>query len=199
MNKNRLKTILKYLIELLIIIFGVFLGLYITEVNTENKLKKETTKSIELIKNEIAYNKSELEASIAYFEIIKNNYDSISSTLGKDDVNIYYHESEKFSIDKIKKWNGLMVPNFEETAFEAIKVTGIIKEFDIELIRDISKIYKMQQYTTEGGNTILNKLMSINSSSKVMDVLFIFRLITNDLLITERRLLVEMERLDSKF
>ena len=35
-----------------------------------------------------------------------------------------------------------MITKFEEIAFEAIKVTVIIKEFDIELIRDISKIYK---------------------------------------------------------
>lgn len=172
--------------------------MYFNEINNEKNLVKETEKSIELIKNEVEYNKSALEASIAYFEIIKNNFDSTRSALLPEDLNAYYYGSENFSVSDLGKWNGLQIAEFEETSFQAIQITGIIKEFDIELIRDISKVYRLQEITNDTGDSIMEKLMSINSSTKVLDVIIIFRLITNDLLITQRRLLVDMEKLSLK-
>lgn len=198
MKQNILRTILKYTAELTIIIFGVFVGMYFNEINNDKNLKQETEKSFELIRNEVGYNKAALETSIAYFETIKHNFDSIRGALLPEDFNDHYYGSEKFSVSDLGKWNGLKVAEFEQTSFQAIQITGIIKEFDIELIRDISKVYRLQEITTDAGDSIMEKLMSINSSTKVLDVIIMFRLITNDLLITQKRLLVEMEKLSLK-
>lgn len=47
--KKNVKGIFKYLIEFLIVAFGVFLGLYASEIQSEKKIKREKKKSLEYI------------------------------------------------------------------------------------------------------------------------------------------------------
>lgn len=196
MNKI-IKNILKYLIEVIIVAFGVFLGVYFSNVNTENKIKKEKEKSLNLIIGELDTNRLLLEKFIDYHENIKIEIDSISSNLSEKEKFTSITESE-FNHNKIKGWNGFQFARFQKTAFETIKMSGIIKEFDIEIIQKLSKIYSVQDLYIDFGKSILNKAIDTNSKTNTIDLIKIIELMTNDLLGMEKQLKVGFEKISAE-
>ena len=139
MNKT-LKSILKYLIEILIVAFGVFLGVYYSNINADNKTQRATEKSLNLIIKELELNKGLLEEHITYHEKIKIEMDSIIPGLSVEKLNSNFTESE-FKDIEIKGWTGFNFARLQKTAFESTKTSGLMKEFDIELIQKLSDIY----------------------------------------------------------
>ncbi len=196
--KKTTKNVLKYLIEFLIVAFGVFLGIYVSDLQNEKKIKIEKEKSINYILKELENNKSNIESSIEYHQLIKSNMDSLASTLTKKDVFVNYLENKKFRHNQIKGWNGVRLANIESTVFEGVKISGIIQEYDIELIQIISKIYKRQEVYSEFGNSLLDRMLSLNSSTKVVDVFGTIQIMTTDLLSLEKQLLKELEKVQKE-
>ena len=188
MKKNT-KRVFKYLIEFLIVAFGVFLGVYASEIQNEKKTKTAKEKSISYIIEELENNKNRIEESIKYHQSIKTEIDSIGKTLNEKELYTIYIGNKSFQHNEIKGWNGIGVANLESTAFEAAKISGIIKEYDIKFIQKISKIYKYQKTYAEFGNSVLSKMINLNSSSKVVDVYGTIELMTSDLLNYEKVLL----------
>jgi hypothetical protein len=197
MKKNT-KQIIKYLIEFLIVAFGVFLGIYASEMQNEKKIKTEKDKSIRFITDELVNNKKRLEESIKYHQLIKIEIDSIGKSLNEQDLFSIYIGNKSFQHNEIRGWNGVRVANLENTAFEAAKISGIIKEYDIKNIQNISKIYKHQDTYSEFGNSVLTKMINLNSSTKVVDILSIIQLMTSDLLGFEKALLEGIEKIELK-
>jgi len=196
MNEKNINRIFKYLIEFLIVAFGVFLGIYVSEVQNEKKIKIEKEKSVNYIIKELKNNKKRVEESIKYHQSIKTEIDSIAKTLDEKDLFTIYIGINHFN--KIKGWNGVRVAAIESTAFEAAKISGIVKEYDIEFIQKISNIYKQKEAYSELGNSILTKMVNLNSSAKVVDVFSSIELITSDLLNYEKSLLKEIEKIKLK-
>ncbi|TSE09880.1 hypothetical protein [Aquimarina algiphila] len=187
MNKTA-KNILKYLIEIIIVAFGVFLGVYFSNVNAENKTKAEKEKSLRIIIKELENNQLLLEKHINYHENIKIQIDSIALKLSEKDKLSNFTTDNKFNHNNIKGWNGFQFARLQKTAFEGTKISGILKEFDIELIQKISSVYVLQETYTDFGTSILNKAIETNSSTKVIDFIGVIELMTSDLLILEKRL-----------
>ncbi|KAA1244123.1 hypothetical protein [Aquimarina sp. RZ0] len=193
-----MKTILKYGIEFLIVTFGVFLGMYVSELQNEKKVKIEKEKSISYILEELENNKKNIKKSITYHQAIKTEIDSVTPTLLEKDVYATYFGNHKFRHNELKGWNGITLAEVVNTAFEGAKISGIIKEYDIGLIYKVSKIYNLQKGYTELGNSILDRMININSSAKVIDVLVSIQLMTNDLLIYEKKILSEIESIETE-
>ncbi|MDC1162176.1 hypothetical protein OAT18_01910 [Tenacibaculum sp.] len=197
MKKNK-KRILKYLIEFLIVAFGVFLGMYANEIQNEKRIKIEKEKSINYIIEELENNKKNIEDSFKYHLAIKNEIDSIAKVLNKKDLFVTYIGNKTFQHNKIKGWNGIKIANLENTAFEAAKISGIIKEYDIKFIQAISRIYKHQDTYSEFGNSVLTKMINLNSSTKVVDIFSSIELMAYDLRNYEKSLLDAIEKMEKK-
>ena len=187
---------MKYLIELLIVVFGVFFGVYASEIQSEKRTKKEKEKSINYIIEELRGNKEKLGATIGYHKLIRNALDSIAVNLNQKDFFKIYIGNEIFKHNEIKGWKGVQIANLESTAFEAAKISGIIKEYDIGFIRDVSKIYSYQEEYLEFGNSILQRMININSSSKVIDAFSSIELMTHDLVNYEEAIFEEIEKIE---
>ncbi len=192
MNKT-LKSILKYIIEILIVAFGVFLGVYYSNINTDNKTQKEKNKSIDLIISELVFNKELLEEHIEYHEKIKIEIDSIIPTLSEKELYSDFTRS-KFKHFEIKDWQGFRFARLQKTAYETTKTSGVIKEFDIELIHKLSDIYNFQYTYIDFGTSILDKAIGINSSMKLWDLIGTIKLMTSDLLGIEKVLLDKLNK-----
>lgn len=196
-TKNRMnktfKSILKYIIEIIIVAFGVFLGVYYSNVNADKKTLKEKNKSLTLIVKELELNKKLLEDHISYHEKIKIEMDSIVPSLSIKQMSSDFTESE-FKHMKIKGWRGFLFARLQKTAFESTKASGLIKEFDIELLQKLSDIYYLQNTYVDFGNSILNKAIDINSSMKMADLIGTIRLMTSDLLGLEKELSKKTEK-----
>lgn len=190
---NTFKSILKYLIEIVIVAFGVFLGVYYSNVNADNQTKNEKNKSISLIISELEHNKELLEEHIAYHKKIKIEIDSIIPSLSEDELYLDFARSELNHLE-IKGWKGFRFARLQKTAFESAKTSGIIKEYNIELIQKISEVYSFQDMYIDFGTSILDKAIGIDSSMKLMDFLGTAELMTSDLLGTEIVLLGKLEK-----
>jgi len=192
MNKT-LKNILKYLVEIIIVAFGVFLGVYYSNINADNKTKKEKEKSVNLIIKELELNRQLLKDHISYHENIKIEMDSIVPTLSEKKMYSNFTEAE-FKHIEIKGWTGFNFARLQKTAFETAKTSGLIKEFDIELVQKLSDIYYFQDIYLDFGTSILNKAIVINTSMKIADLISTIRLMTSDLLGLEKQLSTKLEK-----
>ena len=196
--KPLVKTTLKYLIEFLIVAFGVFLGIYVSELQSEKKLTTEKEKSLRFIIEELETNKSKLEQSFQYHQLIKVEIDSIAQVLSNEDLFLPYIGNGVFRHDRIKGWRGVNNANLDDTAFEAAKISGIIQEFDFKTIQRISGVYKFQYDYTEFGTSVLTKMVNLNSSSKVSDVFAGIELMAYDLRNYESSLIDAIESLQEE-
>lgn len=190
------KRIFQYLLDLLIVVFGVFLGMYASEIQSKNRINREKSKSISFIVEELLSNKASLERSIAYHQSIKVKIDSISNILTEENKFEKYFGNRVFRHTEIEGWRGVQVANFEHTAFEAAKISGIIKEYDIAFIKDISSLYTYQEKYTEFGNSILSRMINLTSSSTVLDAFGSLELMVVDLLQFETFILTKFEKLE---
>lgn len=186
--KNNTKSIFKYIIEFLIVAFGVFLGMYVSDWQSNRKLEAKKEKSIAYIQNELETNQVNLLKKIEYHEMIKVGFDSIRATLTNDDMLASYYSNMAFRHQEIPGWTGIRLPSFEDVAFEGAKISGIIQEYDLELTQEISRIYKQQQFISELGKSILENMIDIDSNSKTADVISIIELLTMDFVNGERGL-----------
>ncbi|NQZ45154.1 MAG: hypothetical protein HRT65_12660 [Flavobacteriaceae bacterium] len=192
MNKT-LKSILKYFVEIIIVAFGVFLGVYYSNVNADNKTKIEKQKSLNLIIKELELNKKLLEDHISYHKNIRTEMDSIVPTLSEKELYSSFTEAE-FKRIEIKGWTGFNFARLQKTAFETAKTSGLIKEFDIELVQKLSDVYYFQDVYVDFGTSILNKAIGINTSMKIADLIGTIRLMTSDLLGLEKELSTKLEK-----
>ncbi|MEM8891795.1 MAG: hypothetical protein AAGD28_27705, partial [Bacteroidota bacterium] len=104
--------------------------------------------------------------------------------------------------NKIDGWDGVHLPSYENIAFEGAKISGLTREFDIETVQSLSQIYKMLDFNGEFGKTTLDKMLSMDSDSKVVDGLSIISLLTGDVLSSEiylkKRLDVALKELKAR-
>ena len=192
MNKT-LKSILKYIVEIILVAFGVFLGVNYSNMNADNKTKKDKERSLHLIIKELELNKQLLEDQISYHKKIKIEMDSIVPSLSKERMLASYTETEVKRLE-IKGWKGFIFARLQRTAFESTKTSGLMKEFDIELVQKLSDIYYFQDIYINFATSVLNKAIEINSSMKMVDLIGTINLMTSDVLGLERQLSEKLEK-----
>jgi hypothetical protein len=179
------KSFLKYLLELITVAFGVFLGIEVSEYKSEKKMRENVSVSINLIIDELQSNSLELEKSINYHQSIKLSFDSIRKNISRENAYLPYFSNNVFRHNAIPNWNGLGLPRIENVSYESAKIGGIFQELDIDKIKLISNAYKKLSTSTELGKGLTTRLIELNSDTKVLDVIGIFELLTNDVLMTE--------------
>lgn len=187
------KSILKYFLELLIVAFGVFLGIEVSEYKSDKNMKENVAESLGLITIELQSNAARLEKSIVYHQKIKVGFDSLRKNISRENAYLPYFSNNVFRHNSIPNWNGLGIPGIEDIAFESAKIGGIFQELDIENIKLISNAYKKLNSNTELGRNLTTKLIGIDSDTKILDVIGILELLTNDVLLTEQYLKKELD------
>jgi len=187
------KSILKYFLELLIVAFGVFLGIEVSEYKSDKKMKENINESLKLITKELQSNALRLEKSILYHQKIKVGFDSIRKNVSKENAYLPYFSNSVFRHNSIPSWNGLGIPGIEDIAFESAKISGIFQELDIEKTKLISNAYKKLDANTELGRSLTTKFIGIDSTTKILDIIGILELLTNDVLLTEKYLKKELD------
>lgn len=183
-----MKRILKYIAELIVVAFGVFLGFYLNNLNADKSTKRAKEKTLELILKELQENEKSIQKSIRYHESIKKQMDSIIPTLDESEFEAIYYKGGGFRYDQLKGWQGFIYSKLDNTAFEGAKISGVLKDFDIETIQEISAIYQLQEAYGDFGTNYTNRVFTLNSSSKTVDILSLLELMTVDLLFFEKRL-----------
>ena len=118
--KKKSKKIWNNILQLVLIMAGVFLGIVAGNWNEQGKSKKLTRVTIYNLIKEMEGNKIRLTASVAYHEKLANITDSLMRSLKADQVSRSFHSSVGFP--KIKGWTGPGMAQLENSVFETAKI-----------------------------------------------------------------------------
>ena len=182
------------MVELTIVAFGVFLGMMVSEYKSNRKIKENTTKSRSFIVSELETNIQILNRNIQYHEEIKKGFDSLRTNLSEEIAYSTYFSNQQFRAEQIPGWSGIGITRLENIAFESAKIGGIIQNMDIDEVKQISSAYQILDVNQEFGDSITQKLMAMNSASKILDMVAIIELLTNDYLYNEKLLVNELNK-----
>ncbi len=185
---------MRYLIEFIIVAFGVFLGIYLNNKESEKNTNANKKKAIQNIIVELENNNEKLKATINYHEQIKFNLDSLIKTIPEETFKKPYFDNKKFKFVYIKGWGGNGFAELDDTAFEVSKMSGTLQDMEIELIQEISKIYKKINSQLAFQVSINNRMSSINSKSTTYDAVGNVSLLTGDNLGMEKNLSEQIEQ-----
>ena len=148
--------------------------------------------------DEIGSNIKNLEFTIDYQTSLMVSVDSVISGLNKSDVESIYYGNKKFRFNELPKWKGFRFVNLETIVYESAKISGVLQEFNISTTKLIARVYKNQEGYYKLSESINNRLGSMNSETKVIDVIAIFEQVKYDGLSTEKWLLAEMKKTKDK-
>lgn len=113
--------------------------------------------------------------------------DSLLITIPEETLKKPYYENKKFKFSYINGWIGNGFTEFDDTAFEVSKMSGTLQNLEIEMIQEISKIYKKLNSQSDFQRSI-NAMSIINSKSTTNDVIRVVFIITGDNLGMEKEL-----------
>lgn len=193
--KDRKNYILKYAIEMLIVAFGVMLGIYVSEWKSVRKLKENASQSLSNIIIELETNSENLESCITYHTEIKENLMSFTEPLKEQELLEPYFENKHLHFTKIKDWKGVNLPKFESIAFESAKMNGVLQHIDIEQVQLIAAAYEQIDFNKEFGQSLFDKMINMSSSTKVIDALGMIELLSYDILNCEKKLRSDLTKI----
>jgi len=193
MNKKT-KTILKYTIEFLIVGFGVFLGIFVSDWKSQQKIDDNSEKTLDYIVEEINSNISEVEKTIEYQTTLMEAVDSLFGKLDEKEVGAVFYKSNQVKFYKIPNYQGFRFSDLENIMFESAKINGVLKELNISTTQLIARLYQKQDNYISFAEQVNSKLLNINSESKVVDILGIFELVKYDGLSSAKWLLEELKK-----
>lgn len=183
LKKKKILSYLAYAIgEILLIVVGILLALYLQNRNESKKIEQTSNITLSLIKDEITTNIKAIERVQAYHVMIRD-------TLKKIDLPKNEQDLEK-SLDF---WRGMRTPRLQNAAFQTSIQSGVNKEFDPELLSALNNLYTYQDsynaFNTTSAQIFFNAdFTDINSFGKVMASV---QMTMNDLYYYEKEL-VEM-------
>ena len=186
-------SILKYIFEILVVAFGVFLGIIVSENISKNKRKKELRTSIVLMLEELNFNRQNLKNSVAYHQILEKNYHKLFSNVTENELDTPYLKSKYEPINKIQNWKGPMIPSIETSMFQSIRTANILQDLDISSIQNISKTYSALENFNQFKNKWWDRFMSLNSETKTRDFMLNFDILFSDIVASETRMIQRID------
>lgn len=181
------QDLLKYLLELLVVAFGVFLGIFASDWNANRKTKTEVDRTINYIVEEMESNAKNLDFAIQYHKKLGPMLDSVRENLSQDDYLSLYFKSQNFKLGSSFNWTGPGLVSLQSSVYESGKIAGILQELDIETVQLISNAYLWQTNYKMMVEKIMDKLFELDSNTKVVDVIGIVEMLATDILMNEER------------
>lgn len=170
----------EYLIQITIVIFGVFLGMMLNEWNSDRKASNEQNFALEQILKEIEEHGSWLENTIPYHDTIIHVIDSIVINSDKNALMRPFLINGGWS--QIPKWKGTKIFPLHASAYESAKISNVLTNIDSELLGQISAYYENIDLYNQFCHHITATIFNTTSNTKFVDSMFIILLLKEDLM-----------------
>jgi len=190
----RMKDLIKYFIEALIVTFGVILGLVLTQYNSQEKTDRNTKVALCQIIEEIDANILRFEESLEYHKKIAIQIDSICHEVHPEDLEKKYYRYDKLKFYELDDWNGIGTADYEDVIFESAKINGVFQELNINTIKTISQAYIQMRTYNEFKKIYNDNFISSDSKTTVMDVMNLLVMIKDDLISMESQTLAVIKK-----
>ena len=146
--ENNTSKYLKYAFgEILLVVIGILVALWINNWNENRKIESNTKQSLERIKSEILSNKGKIDWVKKYHLMVKDNLEEITLPKTEEEVK-----------STLSFWKGLNIPRLQESSFQTAIQTGISKDMNIELLESLNELYTFQETYNEFGKTASSAL-----------------------------------------
>ena len=184
----------KYFFEILVVAFGVFLGIVVSEAIATQKQNNQTERSIDYIIKELKLNQEALESSIAYHENLKISFQNLTKDITEEELQEPYFKSRFAPFNKIEGWKGPSIPKMQNSMYEAAKTANIFQNLELDELQSVSKIYLRLNAFNEFLNIWWNRFLIIGADTKTMDVFINFNILFSDILQSEKNLKLDLEK-----
>jgi hypothetical protein len=183
------KKIWKDILQLILIILGVFLGIVAGNMNEHSKSKRLTHTTIDNLIKEIEGNNIRLCEEIAYHKILGEITDSLMSNLRKENRTKSFISTGGFS--SIHGYKGPGLAKLESSVFETAKFSNVFSNIPLELLEKIFRTYTFQNEYNEWSGRIMGRLMDINWDTKTIDAYITLEMIKGEFSYKEKKLMEE--------
>lgn len=183
------KSFLSYLMyaigEILLIVIGILLALYLQNKNEQQKVNKTVQVTIKMIKDEIKTNQESIK-------LVKDYHIMVRDTIKKIDA----PKTEKDVEKALGFWRGMNTPRLQNSAFQTSIQSGIGKEVNPKVLKLLNNLYTQQdgynEFNSQSSQIFFNADFSnIKSFSKIMASV---QVAMNDLYYLERGLIQDYNK-----
>jgi len=157
------KSILGYIAQLVLIVFSVVLGLFLSERIEERKKEREASRLLSQIKSEVQENKMLLEYWVPYHSEIVNRTDSL---LNEEAFIDSFIEDQSILFAEVLTRGNIMGRTPSSDAWDIAKSHPLIVHFDYEELLILSKIYNQQEMTYEPVPKVIELVLSTDFNAK---------------------------------
>ena len=151
------EKISKNITQLILIVFSVVLGIFLSEKIEERKNKKEAALLMAKLKTELNLNKKILNEAFPYHREILVNIDSL---VQDDSIIEKFKADETILFEKAFTQGSIMSDFLSADAWDIAKSHPLIVHFDYDELLMLSKIYSQQQMTYESIPKMIQLLLS---------------------------------------
>ncbi|WP_412560070.1 hypothetical protein [Winogradskyella sp. MIT101101] len=131
------KSFLSYLLyaigEIVLIVVGILLALYLQNKNEEKKIEKNVSTSINMLKDEIMTNKQSINRVKDYHIMVRDSIDAMDTPKNEEDID-----------NTLSFWRGMQTPRLQNAAFQTSIQSGVGKEIHPELLKSLNALYTYQ-------------------------------------------------------
>lgn len=150
------KTFLQIITEMLLIIFSVFLGLYLTNYFDEQKEKGKTLHALQSVADEIQWNRNFLQTRIDYYKTIVAELDSMGVSRSNPDPKY-----------PMKLWRGLNPPLLRSAAYQTAVSSQLFVHTDFRTGEKLSIVYSFQDFYMSGVRKIMDNFLDDKVTNKL--------------------------------
>jgi len=187
-------SIAKYFLQILLIVFSVVLGLYLSERIEDRKNEKEALKLKLKVKSELQSNFNLLNDWVPYHrEVIK-----VLDSLSEDEKFIQDFIADKTKLHALFSRNTIMGETPISDAWDIAKSHPLIVNFDYDELLALSRIYNQQKMTYEPIHKLIELLLSpeFNEKESARQNLILFKNKFGDIISREIQLLAYYNNAD---
>ncbi len=161
MKNNTTNTIIKYFGQVILIVFSVVLGLYLSERIEDKKNERNAQELFLKINSELITNKKLLDYWVPYHKEIVNRIDRLSSD--KNFIEAFI--KDKSTIRKAFSRGTIMSDFPSSDAWDIAKSHPLIVDMDYDKLFILSKIHNQQKSTYELVPELINLMLSTEFNS----------------------------------
>ena len=180
--KKPKKIIYEILVLIVPVMLGVYLGLLANNWSKEKEDKQQTEKVLNNILQEIHYNELTTKESLNYFRQLRDS--------------IYLLDNRNSLPSNFSFWKGLNPPLLKNASFQSASLSGLLSRFDLDLLEQLSSVYKLQDDLESQSNTyiqsVTNKIGDENFTNN--KYLIILENYSHDQISTEESIVEELNK-----
>ncbi len=170
----------KFIREMIPVMLGVYFAFALNDYSEQRKTNNQFAEYKALIKKEVTQNLERLKPNFEYHKNFKDDLVSITES------------DEPFQSFKEYKMQGLRPGFVSKSAYQTGVQTGIIQEFDLDMIQNINNLYTFQSKYDEYNKSLLAGFINKNipqNDDEVVTVAANLIMSMNDVIISEENLI----------